>query len=193
MCTDRSTNGWVIAHAWLGNRLLTDAAAVSHNCSDRAWVWRQPPHDSSVAWKNDRIAECGAPSKKSSIASSPLHDSIPPTTHPHPKPFFWLTIARDTDPMPPKAALKRGCRVGKRATVPLEDISVNEDSGWRDVDEAEVDKFYQIILDGDYGNTTLKAPTVRAVNKDVVPDSDRNPQGRSASQFVLKPPKLGLF
>ena len=90
--------------------------------------------------------------------------------------------------MPPKAALKRGCRVGKRATVPLEDISVNEDSGWRDVDEAEVDKFYQIILDGDYGNTTLKAPTVRAVNKDVVPDSDRNPQGRSASQFVFNPP-----
>ena len=44
--------------------------------------------------------------------------------------------------------------------IPLDDLSVAEDSGWRDEDEERVIELVQMIKDGQWGATTMAKPSV---------------------------------
>ena len=46
--------------------------------------------------------------------------------------------------------------------IKLDDISIEEDSGWREIDEDRCDELEAIILDGGWGATSLKGPSLIA-------------------------------
>ena len=48
----------------------------------------------------------------------------------------------------------------KTARIPLDDISVAEDSSWRDLDSKRVEALEKVIYQGDFGNTTLTKPSL---------------------------------
>ena len=56
----------------------------------------------------------------------------------------------------------------KTERIPLADISVEEDSGWRPVDAQHMADLRAVVLNGDYGNTTLAKPSVLLDQSDKV-------------------------
>ena len=73
--------------------------------------------------------------------------------------------------MAPKPQIAKAFKVVKNEVMRLRDLSVETDSGWREPEAEEVDRLYRLILAGDYGNTTLKGPSVRSENKKVFPSN----------------------
>ena len=46
--------------------------------------------------------------------------------------------------------------------IPLADISVADDSGWREIDDERCTELQDVILDGSWGATALKGPSLIA-------------------------------
>ncbi len=67
--------------------------------------------------------------------------------------------------MPPKAQSEQFLRMQLQK---LSEISVAMDSGWRGVDEDRVTELEQLILDGNYGSTSLAPPSLIAENDKVL-------------------------
>ena len=60
-----------------------------------------------------------------------------------------------------KAAAKaKAPKLIRSETLPLQDISVAEDSGWREIDSERVEELEKVILDGGWGATSLKGPSL---------------------------------
>ena len=68
----------------------------------------------------------------------------------------------------PVAPGTRVAEVIKTGVLPLENISLADDSSWRDTDEEQVTKFGKLIENGDYGNTTLSMVAQVLCDKDGV-------------------------
>ena len=73
--------------------------------------------------------------------------------------------------MAPKQIMAKAYKVVKNEVIQLHDISVESDSSWREPDAEEVERLYQLIKAGEYGNTTLKGPSLRSENKKVLPSN----------------------
>ncbi len=68
----------------------------------------------------------------------------------------------------------------KTARINLADLSVQSDSGWRELSDIRVVELEAVILAGDFGNTTLTRPTVLCDQGDQVHTAGagkRNPLG----------------
>ncbi len=79
-----------------------------------------------------------------------------------------------------RKAKVQGAMYVKTARIKLADLSLQSDSGWREVSESRVAELEAVILAGDFGNTILRRPTVLYDQGDQVHTAGagkRNPLG----------------
>ncbi len=62
---------------------------------------------------------------------------------------------------PPTDASKIAKQI-RTQVVQLQEVSFAKDSGWRDVDESHVAALKAIVMEGDWGSTTLAGPSLIA-------------------------------
>ena len=83
---------------------------------------------------------------------------IAPLTHQCSNLYAWQLLAQ-LSAMAPKSKTLAAAHLGTER-IPLEEISVADDSGWRELAQGHVAELRATILNGDYGSTTLAKPSL---------------------------------